>query len=395
MFTEAGSAFFDGRDPYRVASPRGWHYLYPPLFALLVSPLRFFDTESQVLTWYFINVGLTFACFLETRRLYRLFTRETESRRGLGWGACAGLAAFLPFLDCMEAGQLGIAILYLLLVGLRLVQECRTWLGWFLAGVVLALPAAVKLVPSLPVVFVLFQHWCAALLPQGEGRRWGRPVALTAGVMAGAFFFLLAFPASLLGWQKNLAYLNVWRARVVMNERVGPNANFNVHSFRNQSLANAVYLWTKLTAVATAKSSAPAPHHDRGERIVHRGVRVVIALILSLLLAIGITVGRKVDPLDQASAYSIACCAMLLVSPLAWGHYYMATLPAALCVPMWLSARNAAASYFRCRNSPDLDLVLLCGDALHGRTGPVRIGHDRLVPVYLRVARRNRGLGRL
>ena len=33
VFTEAGSAFFDGRDPYRVTNPRGWFYLYAPLFA--------------------------------------------------------------------------------------------------------------------------------------------------------------------------------------------------------------------------------------------------------------------------------------------------------------------------------------------------------------------------
>src|SRR5262245_38685895 len=38
VYTEAGAAFFDGRDPYRVTNPRGWGYLYPPLFAMLVAP---------------------------------------------------------------------------------------------------------------------------------------------------------------------------------------------------------------------------------------------------------------------------------------------------------------------------------------------------------------------
>ena len=27
VFTEAGAAFFDGRDPYEVTNPRGWMYL--------------------------------------------------------------------------------------------------------------------------------------------------------------------------------------------------------------------------------------------------------------------------------------------------------------------------------------------------------------------------------
>ena len=65
VFTEAGAAFFDGRDPYRVTNPRGWHYLYPPLFALVVAPLSVFDTESQVVIWYVVNVVFAFGCFGE------------------------------------------------------------------------------------------------------------------------------------------------------------------------------------------------------------------------------------------------------------------------------------------------------------------------------------------
>ena len=61
VFTEAGAAFFDGRDPYAVKNPRGWFYLYPPLFALLVSPLASLDSKSQVVVWYIISVVLAFA----------------------------------------------------------------------------------------------------------------------------------------------------------------------------------------------------------------------------------------------------------------------------------------------------------------------------------------------
>src|SRR3954451_2243494 len=71
VFTEAGAAFFDGRDPYGVTNARGWHYLYPPLFALLVAPLSVFDTESQVVTWYVVNVLLSIGCFSEARWLWR------------------------------------------------------------------------------------------------------------------------------------------------------------------------------------------------------------------------------------------------------------------------------------------------------------------------------------
>jgi hypothetical protein len=287
-------------------------------------------------------VGLAFGCVGEARRLWRLVTARVESR-GLLWvGVCAALAAVLPFLDCMQAGQLGIAILYLLMVGFRLALQGRSWPSWFLAGVVLALPAVVKLVPTLPVVFLVFLQWSAVAFPHGARRSWARATTLTVGVMTGAFLFLLVIPASLIGWQKNLSYLHVWHTRIVSNEKVGRNANFNIHSFRNQSLANSVYLWMKSTARTTAFDSQAKARPDRPERIVHPAVRVVIGVTLAMLLAVGLALGRLRDAIDQATAYSLACCATLLVSPLSWGHYYMAEVPAVICVPIWLSGRGRA-----------------------------------------------------
>jgi hypothetical protein len=165
-------------------------------------------------------------------------------------------------------------------------------------------------------------------------------MTLTAGVLTGVFLFLLAIPASLIGWHKNIHYLTVWHDRIVANERVGPNANFNIHSFRNQSLANAVYLWTKATRRTSAQDSQSSSPRDRPERIVHPVVRLVMGVILTLLLAVGLVLGRRENGLDQAAAFSLACCATLLISPLSWGHYFMAEVPAFICVPIWLSRRG-------------------------------------------------------
>jgi hypothetical protein len=340
VFTEAGAAFFDGRNPYRVGNPRGWRYLYPPLFALLVAPLSVFDTESQVIIWYALNVGLAFGCVGEARRLWRLLTDPAGPGRSRWLGTSVGLAALLPFLDCMQAGQLGIAILYLLMVGFRLVLQGRGWPTWFLGGLILALPAVIKLVPALPVMFLVFLHWSTVALPRGGNRPLGQATALTAGVCAGVLLFLLVIPASLVGWQKNLGYLRIWQERIVTNDRVSHNANFNIHSFRNQSLANAVYLWRKATAPETVLDPRSRNGWDRPERIVHPAVRVFIGLVLIALLAVGLAVGRRTDNLDRATAYSLSGCATLLVSPLSWGHYYMTGVPAVLCVPLWLWRRG-------------------------------------------------------
>ena len=337
VFTEAGAAFFDGRNPYAVTNPRGWHYLYPPLFALLVAPLSLFDTESQVLFWYALNVVFTFGCFAECRRLWQLITgpQKREFRR---IAICAVLAVILPFLDCMQAGQLGIAILYFLMLGSRLVLQSRSRAIWFLGGLTLALPASVKLVPALPVVFLLGQQWLSVLFPARGARPWSRAIASTAGVSTGAILFLLLIPASIIGWHKNIDYLHVWQKQVVTNKRVGPEASFNVHSYRNQSLANGVYLWSKSTRGSSGSVERIIP--DQPERIANPTVRIAIGFILILLLALATMVSRRGQALDAFSAFGLASCAMLLVSPLAWGHYFMAQLPALLCVPIWLSRRG-------------------------------------------------------
>jgi hypothetical protein len=240
----------------------------------------------------------------------------------------------------MQSGQLGIAILYFLMLGSRLVIQGRSRLTWFLGGLVLSLPAVVKLVPSLPVAFLLCQRWSAVVKPRTGPRPWAQATALTAGLSAGFLLFVLAIPAYLVGWRANLDYLSEWHARVVTNERVGADKNFNIHSYRNQSLANAVYLWDKSTRSLSGSRLQANHGKDRPERIVHAEVRVLIGFILAALILVGCLLGRQKDALDQATAFGLACCATLLISPLSWGHYYMAQTPALLLAPIWLLQRG-------------------------------------------------------
>ena len=248
----------------------------------------------------------------------------------------ACLTAFLPFLDCMQAGQLGIAILYLLMLGFRLVLRDQSRSSWFLGGLILALPAVIKLVPSLPVMCLLFQRWSAVALPRFRRRPWAQATTLTAGVLTGVLLFLLVIPASLVGWRANLHYLHDWGARIVTNERVGAESNFNIHSYRNQSLANGIYLWNKSATYGFGAESERRVWEDRKERVGQPGVQVLVGFILATLLSVSWSLGRREDRLDQTTAYALACCATLLVSPLSWGHYYMAEAPAVLFVTLWL-----------------------------------------------------------
>jgi hypothetical protein len=353
VYTEAAAAFFDGRNPYRVTSPRGWYYLYPPLFALLIAPLTSFDTEAQVFAWYILSVAMAFGCFFEARRVWRLICeagRANSSARGVRtisgrWlGVCIGLAVVLPTLDCLQRGQLGIALVYFLMLGFRVVLEARSWMGWLLGGVILAFPAVVKLVPAFPVGVLAAQRWSAVLRP---GRREYRPIAealaLTSGILAGMVLFLVIIPSALIGWRKNLDSLTTWALQVAANPEVGRRSNFDMRSPRNQSLANAVHLWTTRRSAATGipPTDGVAGHARRLEGIA---VKVLRGAVVVSLLALCVTIGRRRDPEDQVAAFGLSCWATLLISPLAWGHYYMIELPALLGVPPWLARRGRSVT---------------------------------------------------
>src|SRR5579871_5682653 len=66
VYTTAGAAMFDGRDPYALANPRGWHYLYPPLFAILMAPFAALDSQWQGVIWYALSLVALWGCWSES-----------------------------------------------------------------------------------------------------------------------------------------------------------------------------------------------------------------------------------------------------------------------------------------------------------------------------------------
>jgi hypothetical protein len=362
VFTAAGAAFFDGRDPYAVTNPRGWYYLYPPIFALMVAPLARLDTYGQVGAWYAISVALTFGCIVEARRLWRRIAAGVDrgERRWIAW--CAALAVVLPTLECLQRGQVGIALLYGLLLGHRLVLEGRGPGRAALGGVVLAWTVAVKLIPALPVAVLAWHRLGRAFRPESEPG--ARPVAtaLMAGIVLGGGLFLVAIPGGVLGWQANVRHLETWAQRVAMNDDPGQTSRFDVESPTNQSFTRAAFVVSarlqpaRLAEALRGELIGARTEFERrwGEarafaalrRSGRRTARVIAAiqgLMLALLLALG-WASRREGPAGQAAVFGLACVGMLLLSPVAWTHYYMMPLPALLAVPLWLAARGRHAS---------------------------------------------------
>lgn len=388
VYTEAGAAFFDGREPYEVTNIRGWKYLYPPLFALLVAPMSAMTPPWQATLFFAISVGLCLGSYFECRRLLATLVdaqvmTPADRKFFLTLNIVAGLTVLFPALNCLQRGQLGVVLLYPLLLGFRLVFVEQGRIAWFLGGLVLALPVVLKLTPMLPVGCVLLalaiaiyrrrlpierrtDPGAAARLSGESGGVINRttprvvetrqgPLWATAGVGAGCLLFALVLPACLLGWQANLGHLNTWYVRVatkVDHERTDQFAGAG-STIRNQSLTNAVQRFGNWAAFQFAGSpddrlvdsdSSPMGTMPMDRPLVHNLLLAARGVAALVLLAAVVVLGYRGDHLSLGFALGLACVATFIVSPVARGHYFLLFLPAVLYGGLWMRERRPERS---------------------------------------------------
>jgi hypothetical protein len=241
----------------------------------------------------------------------------------------------------------------LLLVGFRLAWQGSSGVGIFLGGIVMALPITFKLTPALPVGFIVLLWLCARNHGNEARPHVGRRgLAAGSGVIIGLLLFALIIPGAVLGWKRNIEYLDSWAKKIQASAKGGPQGD-NLHMPRNQSMSNALELfarWVPRTSSAGRTLARDPAYPDllaqpRVPRAILDSIVWSVRLIALVLLFL---VGRRLvignDPAGEPAAFGLACAATLLISPLAWAHHYVIALPAVLFVPWWLWTRGRRAA---------------------------------------------------
>src|SRR5581483_5307188 len=102
-------------------------------FALLVAPLHPLPPAWQGLAWFLLSLVMAGGCLLECRAILRII-REGGERLRSDWLVIrrwvvpgAGLAVLFPVLDTLQRGQVGLAVLWPLLIGFRLTLDEGRW----------------------------------------------------------------------------------------------------------------------------------------------------------------------------------------------------------------------------------------------------------------------------
>jgi hypothetical protein len=293
-------------------------YTYPPLFAILLTPLTLLPFRVAARVWMVVNAGLWVGCTLllaaEVRRILAralapalptLPATTDATPAAAGWRALlepvwlVSLAisalvclSFAPAQQTLLTGQVDLLVLLPLALVPRLLRHGRErWSGALIAGA-----AMLKFTPIVLLLYFALR------------RRWRALVASLAALVALA-----------------VASIAVVGPGVFLNSltqalRTGTHDTALGH---NEALFASVLQQVRATAPAWE-----APAHV-----------VALALLAALAVATGLAIARAGRGADGGSddggerggllAYCMALCGLLLFAPTAWVHHYVWVLPAA------------------------------------------------------------------
>ncbi len=181
---EAARAIASGADLYQSVS----RYIYPPLFACLLSPLAHFTYESALLIWLGINMTLlavTLAAGI--RALSSAFQLTLNLRQALGICSLAIILSYDPIRQNLLQGECDAVTLAGIALGLLWIDRRPS-----LAGVVLGMTVLIKYQSLFFLPFLLLRG------------RWRAAIAMMTGVIAASLL-----PAIVVGWKRNLEYLDL------------------------------------------------------------------------------------------------------------------------------------------------------------------------------------------
>ncbi len=301
VYLAAGRAVLDGTDLYQVLSARGWHYAYPPPFAILMAPFALVPKPLASLLWYTVSVGL----FVHSLRM--CIVLAGDARLGVvdpfTLYVVPPLLVIWPLASGLERGQTTVLMLWLIVAAVY-TSGRRPIVGAIcFAGAIL-----LRVFPGI-------------LLPYFAWRGHWRFVALTAAAVA---LLGLGPPAIVFGWKQNVHYWHEWATGVAspvvdLSGTATPRA---VNDGRDDPL---LARNQSLSAVLRRVSGSPkAPL-----------VALAIGALMALATFATATSGRVATEWIVVAQLLVW---MLLIIPLSWGHYFVLLL-----LPLTILTTVAAA----------------------------------------------------
>ena len=316
VFFRGAWAVRSGIDMYSVTETHGWHYNYPPLFAILMTPLASPPPGSDetgmlpypvsVAVWYVANVAFV---WLAVHWLASALARAAPepwafARHSRGWWAIR----ILPVLLCLtligrslSRGQSNLLLLLLFCGTIALLIRDRR----FAAGICLAGAICIKVFPG----FLLIHP-----LVRGDFR-------FLAGAGAGLFCGLLLIPAVALGPARTVdAYRRFDQVMLRPGLRIGSDTT------REDELTKGRYSqgFMMIARNLLHPRRETRPHEiGRSLHLLHWG----LATLLTAATLFIRKRPRRQDPISEVLFMGALMVIMLPISPACHVHYFVFALP--------------------------------------------------------------------
>ena len=292
VYTAAGQAVQDGTDIYAARNLRGWAYVYPPPFAILMVPFARLPLFWSAMLWYVLSLFFLIDAVVKCVRLVADITPGTDESGRLILAIGPLIVLGVWFMPGLARGQVNTLLLWLAVGAVYWHRKGQDWYaGSCLAGA--------TLLKVFPIVLLGYFVW---------RQRWRFALATLVALVV----LTLGMPALVFGWQKNIDYLTEWGHVVAQpslsSETERENSPLHEQLISNQKLRN--------------QSLEPVLWRLTGGKAA-RGLAVVAGLTMAGVIW---WVGRKSAPENELLIVSSVFVWMLLAQPLAESHYFVLLL---------------------------------------------------------------------
>jgi hypothetical protein len=332
VYLRAAWAVRVGADPYAVTDHNGWHYAYPPLFAVLLSPLAdappgadcsgLLPIWASATIYYLLNVGLLWlSVHWLASALEEASGRAAGARQWWLLRLVPILACLPPIVMTLERGQANLFVLPLV-CGLA---ACLIRGRRFAAGLCLAGAACLKVFPAY-----------LALVPL-----WRRDLRCLAGCAVGLLVGGALVPLAALGPERALAGYRSLASHVLApglgrgHDRTMARELTAVTATDSQSFQAAIH--NSLYLDPATRPADVAPWVRRAHWLL------AAAFTLLTLLAAR---GRSADDASGVALFVGALSVLMVItSPVCHIHYFALAVPLvlALLARSWEAAPGGAA----------------------------------------------------
>jgi hypothetical protein len=317
VYLHAARLLLEGNNPYVVPiHAGGYFYLYPPLLAFLFIPFTFIPINIVVVLWCVLNVlliGWSMKTFYELINGTSFFEIPVQTR----WAVCS--FALLPtarfIFNHLSFGQSNIVMLALAVLGLAYWARNRQVTG----GVAIGFSIVTKVI-SLPLAI-----WFAA-----KGN-----VRVTMGIALGLLAGLL-LPALLLGFGKNLEFLDYWVKNVVLYNDLR-NTKFDLHV--NLSLQAQLYrFFTDTVSFEYGGRPYYLTLATLPAGVIHVIGRLIVAAVAGVVVLYAVLYRNRGALISDWGGIALTFTLVPLFSTVMQKHYLVMLLPAYLyVVHLWYS----------------------------------------------------------